>query len=286
MTHRRFAARMYAFGSPDARRWRAALLLALTSCTREDVTLLGPAPDAGTRTDDAGAVLDGECAEACLGLGSACSADQGCCSGLCRDRLCVADARCGLPGAECSAATACCSGRCEPTATGRTCTAFCRPTGAVCTRAADCCGYDCNDGRCAGPVCRQRNEDCKSDAECCSGTCSPQDGRCDDVEALSCRASFESCESGDGSACCHGCDEASQRCAPSESACRGVGEPCNAGAACCTGDCDALSDELGVCGGGCAPEGGACTRAGDCCSGLCAGLPGRCLAEANVRSCG
>jgi hypothetical protein len=263
-----------------------ALLLSPSGCTRDDVTLLGAAPDGGASTDDAGTADAGSCTSLCLALGGVCGADEDCCSDLCRDQRCVADTKCAPAGAACDTASSCCSGRCEPTPTGPTCTDFCSAPGAVCTRAADCCGYDCNSGRCGGPLCRQRNDDCTSDAECCSGRCSEQDSRCADVEALSCRASFESCESGSGGACCHGCDDTSQRCAPSEQGCRARGEPCSSDGACCTGTCDAQVDGVGACGGACAAAGSACTHAGECCSGLCAGEPGRCLTPGSAPSCG
>ena len=56
--------------------------------------------------------VGGACADFCFELGDACSTSAECCSGTCRQNLCVY-AGCGEAGTPCTSSANCCSNRCD-----------------------------------------------------------------------------------------------------------------------------------------------------------------------------
>jgi hypothetical protein len=255
-----------------------------------------PGAEAGdSASDDAGrdaACLVGDAAVACHPNGALCRSVKDCCSGRCEDGYCLKLGTCAAPGVPCSTRSTCCSGRCEPS--GRdgatTCGQYCLADGAHCAGAADCCGFDCNDGICGGPLCSVIGTVCEHDSDCCSGRC--DGGHCE-AAFVTCLPTGEGCsaDAGDGDPvmgppepgapvgrCCSGfCETETGRCDLGPGSCREPSTPCDVPSDCCLGTCARNAAGVDVCTAPCLADGQGCNSNGDCCGGTCGGVQQQCM---------
>ncbi len=173
---------------------------------------------------------------------------------------------CGTVDTDCSSRSACCSGLCEPQGDKRTCLDFCKPLGAQCDKAADCCSLGCSEqNRCTNVVCAVTGASCAQDIDCCSGHC---DGSVCSTADTICGRTGERCSQGDE--CCSGvCDQQTQRCDLGPGQCRAPLFPCMTDSDCCAGKCVANADGIPVCASSCFPDGSPCSGDSDCCGGAC-----------------
>ncbi len=161
----------------------------------------------GCYLDDGGAPS----CQACVPLGSACSASNGCCagaeclsagdggpsycyasvgspcgpnglreqcsSGTCTDGTCA----CATSGAACFLSSDCCASS-DAGETGKCVDGVCGSCEAdgydACTSAADCCGGYCIESTCASSACLSIGAFCESAADCCSGNCDIDTNQC------------------------------------------------------------------------------------------------------------
>lgn len=138
--------------------------------------------------------------------------------------------------------------------------ASCRPAGASCTTAAECCSGLCDpSGHCALPDCVPLGGACASAAECCSALCAG--GIC--APSGMCLPAGEVCTS--GSSCCSGVcvSDGTRQVCQSLGGCAVAGEVCRSDAQCCSGRCTLLDSTTGL--GRCeAPSG--CASVGEICN--------------------
>ena len=267
---------------------RLAAALSMVACSEETISIYAhdaSAIDAagdGATGDAAGDAADAACVlppgRTCEPNGGTCAAAADCCSGRCEGGVCLEPGACAGPGVVCTSRASCCSGRCEPTpnATTRTCLDYCRPDGAACARALDCCSLACNAGTCGGAKCGRRGDACATDAECCGGVCSTADQKCALAPIANCRATGEDCTSGGGPGCCATCDAQNGRCDFGPGACRSNGAPCTQDTDCCRGTCGPANNGVRSCTAACLVDGVACASAADCCGAHCGGVPAVC----------
>lgn len=133
----------------------------------------------------------------------------------------------------------------------------CGSGSAPCVQDGDCCGRQCQAGRC----CEPKQGDCSSSADCCGGTC------------LSGGLGQRVCCGGKGARCTFGdecCSGGCQRISALASACGcfSAGQPCRASPDCCQGSC-----RNGQC--VCAARRESCRFGIECCSNIC--KDGSCL---------
>ena len=196
------------------------------------------------------------CLAECRPDGAACAGAADCCALDCNGGVCGA-AECLQEGNDCTTSAQCCSNLCDP-AQGNKCAidpvATCRPSGEDCSSGGkgNCCDVcDGNAQRCdPGPgPCRPLGAICSRAADCCNGAaCTANAGGASLCTAplladgASCQAGFEC-----ASVSCGGnppaCGAPLAACVPSGGAC---GEA--DGGACCSGLCAG-----GVCQSGCVP---------------------------------
>jgi len=213
---------------------------------------------------------------ACQANGAKCAQPSECCSSRCENGFCAQAGQCKATNVDCDPkAKDCCSGRCEPVQ-GMTnvtrCANYCVGDGAACTKAIDCCGLGCWNGKCGAPRCALQSQPCAQNADCCSNICDANTKKCQlDPQNTMCRGTGESCNSGSQMGCCSKVcsktlDPKEDRCDLAPDVCRGESATCAKDADCCHGICDPNTHK---CKTPCAPTSGACTVAGDCCSGSC-----------------
>ena len=125
----------------------------------------------------------GVCAPVCIGNGSACSSDERCCSGICRDGTCARP--CTANGSTCQSASDCCSNLCSAEGIcASDCTASAEFSQPPCSVELPCC---------PGLVSIPGIPDPVEVGICISGLCFP-DATCGLIGAA--------CDPGNGSFCC------------------------------------------------------------------------------------
>jgi len=189
----------------------------------------------------------------CLPIGSSCTTEFDCCTGICRQGTCSDKCAPGLT--PCTSHSECCTffcrddGLCQPDG--------CLLDGELCFTDNDCCDGSCVNGICSlGPNCIPNGDRCEIDAGCCTNVCDIVTRTC-----ISCRGVGDSCVR-DRECCTDNCRFGG---VCGEEKCRELGDQCEEDAQCCDGVCDPLRD---VC-VACINDGGTCDANSDCCGGTC-----------------
>ena len=269
------------------------VLVGFAACGAEDIELAGSPEGGPDGSAESGAFASDtsalECdartvSPTCEALGATCSSDNDCCSVHCAGGTCALPGTCAAEGAACTSREQCCSGLCEPVAgsTMLACLAECRPAGALCARASDCCALGCNGGVCGGAECLREGTDCTANVDCCSNECVSQDdggkGRCVVDPMAPCRALGDDCHSGGPGTCCGIVCGDDGRCAPGAGPCRPLGSVCASAADCCDVVATCADDGTGrtLCTAAPLPDGTACVASFECASASCVGNPPVC----------
>lgn len=237
----------------------------------------------------------------CSPTGGGCQSSTECCSLVCANGRCGANA-CVADNLACVDSASCCSGNCTAGSCQPLSTA-CRTAGNPCTDGSQCCSSLCQGGICklGASFCIQTGDVCSDSGTCCSGDCQITTGTLGTCAAPPSGATY--CSDGvDGTVCsaCNGC--CSRLCAPyaptgvrvcqPASGCRVNGDLCRTDSDCCgaagtglPGDGNVVCQidtgkALGICRNprGCNPQGNVChfqdytcdisSARNDCCDGV------------------
>jgi hypothetical protein len=174
---------------------------------------------------------------------------------------------CRPNGAYCQGATQCCSGRCEQS--------YCLPPGtcgapgAPCSTRSGCCSGRCEPSARSGALvcgeyCRPEGARCGEAQSCCSLGCNG--GTCSDTlcgtAGTYCRSNNDCCSN----FCPRGrCEDGYLPCLPSGEACGS-----ETGASCCSGVCNTTTARCDLGPGGCREPSSPCNVESDCCRAPCA----------------